>query len=221
MDTHKFIFKDLEINHTIKRSLKHSYISVDTASNILLKTPKVSHTYIQSLLQEKEPWIRKQLLKLQQTPPISIKLTEEILFFATLHKIDTQEFSSLRDSLSRLRKPTKTNILRCYNDFYKDYASFYLTKRVQHYAKVMHLNYTELKFKKMRSRWGSCNSKKIITLNTQLLTLTKEQIDYVVVHELAHLKHMNHSKSFHALVQNYIKNAQEIRKEIRLRQNYI
>ena len=85
----------------------------------------------------------------------------------------------------------------------------------------MSLKYEEIKLKKMRSRWGSCSSQRVITLNTQLLKLKREQIDYVVVHELAHLVHMNHSKSFHSLVQKYIPDAMNIRREIKNRQNFI
>jgi len=79
----------------------------------------------------------------------------------------------------------------------------------------MGLSYTEIKFRKMKSRWGSCSSKKTITLNTELMKVKKELIDYVLVHELAHLKHMNHSKEFHSLVENYLSDSKVLRKELK------
>jgi predicted metal-dependent hydrolase len=83
-------------------------------------------------------------------------------------------------------------------------AKLFLTQRVEHFSQVMGLEYSELKFRKMKRRWGSCTSTKIITLNTYLYNTPSNQIDYVVVHELAHLVHMNHSKKFHALVGKYL-----------------
>ncbi len=79
----------------------------------------------------------------------------------------------------------------------------------------MELDYREVKFRKMKSRWGSCSSLRVITFNSELIKVKKELIDYVVVHELAHLVHMNHSKNFHALVDKYISNSKEIRKELK------
>jgi predicted metal-dependent hydrolase len=90
----------------------------------------------------------------------------------------------------------------------------YLQSRAEHFSALMGLEYEMLKFRKMRSRWGSCSSKKIITLNKELLKVDKELVDYVVVHELAHLVHMNHSKQFHDLVQTYLPDARRVRKEL-------
>ena len=82
-------------------------------------------------------------------------------------------------------------------------------------AKKMDLKFSDLKFRKMRSRWGSCSNTRTITLNCELMKVKKELIDYVVVHELAHLVHMNHSKDFHSLVENYLPSSKALRRELR------
>ncbi len=94
----------------------------------------------------------------------------------------------------------------------------YLQSRVEYFSELMQLSYNKVRFKKMRSRWGSCSSKGNISLNTELLKVPKNCLDYVVVHELAHLKHMNHSKEFHALVDRYISDAKNVRKILK---NYL
>jgi hypothetical protein len=218
LNTSEIKFKDLNILHITKASLKNSYISVNEDSKVILKTSKVSQSYIENLLNEKEIWIRKQLLKREQNPPIKINLEDEVLLFGDVYSVDADEASELRALLHRLRKPTQKNILRCYDDFYKMYALTYLTSRVKYYSEIMSLNYKEIKLKKMRSRWGSCSSTRVLTFNTQLMKLKKEQIDYVVVHELAHLVYMNHSKNFHALVQKYFTDAKRVTKELKNRQ---
>ena len=74
----------------------------------------------------------------------------------------------------------------------------------------------ELKFRKMRSRWGSCNyAKGVITLSTNLIYCTREQIYYVIVHEFAHLLVHNHSKEFYDIVLRFSPDYKRIRKEMR------
>lgn len=66
-----------------------------------------------------------------------------------------------------------------------------------------------------KTRWGSCSTKKNINLNWRLLFLSAEQVHYLMVHELCHTVHMNHSKSFWALVESKLPNYQEIDKTLR------
>lgn len=208
-------FKDLTIFHIYKSNLKNSYISVNPQAKIVLKTPKVSQIYIKNLLIEKEIWIRRQLLKAKENPQIKISLEDEVLLFGDIYSIDIQEASELRKLLEIKKTNSLNNISKCYDEFYKFYASEYLTKRLIFFSKIMELDYREVKFRKMKSRWGSCSSLRVITFNSELIKVKKELIDYVVVHELAHLVHMNHSKNFHTLVDKYISNSKEIRKELK------
>ena len=95
------------------------------------------------------------------------------------------------------------------------YTREFLHERMEHFSSLMELSYTKLKFRKMKRQWGNCNSKREITLNSELLKVEKELIDYVVVHELAHLRFMNHSKAFHQLVEEFLPNSKEYRKELK------
>ena len=90
-----------------------------------------------------------------------------------------------------------------------------IEQRTIAFSKVMKLSFSKLKFRKMKSRWGSCNSRREITLNRVLQRIPLELLDYVIVHELAHLKHMNHSKEFHALVETHLPNSKEYRKALK------
>ena len=68
----------------------------------------------------------------------------------------------------------------------------------------------------MKSKWGVCNiTKKIVTLNLDLIKLDKKYLDYVIIHELSHLIHPNHSKAFWVLVSKYEKNYKLYRKEMK------
>ena len=73
-----------------------------------------------------------------------------------------------------------------------------------------------LKIREMKTRWGVYNRlKHTITLNSKLIEFDVEKIDYVIIHELSHIIHFNHSKSFWNLVSKYCSNYREIRKEMR------
>ncbi|QOY53452.1 M48 family metallopeptidase [Candidatus Sulfurimonas baltica] len=213
--TNEITFKDLNILHVCNPKLKNSYISICKKGFIKLKTPRVSDRFIQNLLSKKELWIRKQLLHVSQNKPLQINLEDEVLLFGEVYSIDAQEAKELRCYLEKLKKPDEKNVIKCYDNFYKLYASQYIVPKVEQFSKLMNLDYEEIKFKKMRSRWGSCSSKRVITLNTQLIKIDKELIDYIIVHELAHLTHMNHSRKFHDLVDMYISNAKDLNKRLK------
>ena len=76
--------------------------------------------------------------------------------------------------------------------------------------------YPNLRIRKMSSRWGVCNTKlKTITLNSELMKRDVKYLDYVIIHELSHLIHANHSNSFWELVEENCPNYKQIRKEMK------
>lgn len=73
-----------------------------------------------------------------------------------------------------------------------------------------------LKIRKMKTRWGVCNTKKhLITLNLELFRYDMECLDYVVIHELAHFLQPNHSKKFWSIVEKYCPKYKEIKKKLK------
>lgn len=73
-----------------------------------------------------------------------------------------------------------------------------------------------LKFRKMKTRWGVCNYKLCtITLNTELIRYSRDEIRYVIVHEMCHFYHHDHSKNFWNMVEYYYPNYKNARKELR------
>jgi len=193
-------FKEFDISHIYNKRLKKSIISINEYGDITLKTPYKNQKKILSLFQEKEQWLRDTLkkAKLRKKP----KLPDEIeLFGEIIPAADT----SLVYMLKRLRKKDQKSIEQAYSSFYKNLAKEYLPQRVAYFEQKMQLKCKDIRFRKMRRRWGSCSKDGVITFNTNLLKRDKAFIDEVVVHELAHLVHFNHSKAFHQLVANYTK----------------
>lgn len=78
-----------------------------------------------------------------------------------------------------------------------------ISPKVDHYMIQLGVFPSGVKIKTMRSRWGSCSSNGNISFNCLLALCPDDVIEYVVIHELCHMKHMNHSKEFWALVEKY------------------
>jgi predicted metal-dependent hydrolase len=72
-----------------------------------------------------------------------------------------------------------------------------------------------LVIRSMKRRWGSCSNKGMITLSTELIKLSDRQIEYVIVHELCHLKHHNHSSRYYELLSELFPEWKEVRKELK------
>lgn len=215
MNTSKFLYKDLEISHIVKKSLRNSYINIDADAKITLKTPKLSNIAVLDILNGKEVWIRKKINQIMQHPVIKVNLEDEVLLFGKIYSIDSPQASALNLKLQKMKNTSTDNILKSYDFFYKNLAKEYISLRSEYFSKMMNLDYSDLKFRKMKRRWGSCSSKKVLTFNIELMKIKKELIDYVIVHELAHLKHMNHSRDFHSLVERYLPDAKIYVKELK------
>ena len=73
----------------------------------------------------------------------------------------------------------------------------------------------KVRIREIKYAWGSCSSKKNITINMKLIKYDREIIRYVILHELCHIRYMNHSKEFWELVKMYMPNYNEIRKKLK------
>lgn len=81
---------------------------------------------------------------------------------------------------------------------------------------IENIPYPNLRIRKMKTRWGVCNKKtNTVTLNSELIKYDISKIDYVIIHELSHFLHFNHSRSFWNQVEKYCPNYKKIRNELK------
>lgn len=104
---------------------------------------------------------------------------------------------------------------------YKDIISSLLEKKVLYWQEKMNLKALKVSYKKAKRQWGSCSYKNAISLNIYLIMLPPKVIDYIIVHELAHIVHKNHSKEFWSLVEKFLPNYKSLKKELKIYSSFL
>ncbi len=86
----------------------------------------------------------------------------------------------------------------------RERAASYLPARTEYFARMMGITYSGVRITSAKTRLGSCNAQRGISYSYRVMQYPSEVIDYVVVHELAHCREMNHSSRFYAIVARYL-----------------
>ncbi len=98
---------------------------------------------------------------------------------------------------------------------YMELARDIFTRKTACYASIMHVNYGRISIREQKTRWGSCSSKGNLNFNWRLIFAPESVLDYIVVHELAHRKEMNHSPAFYRIVASVLPDYKEQQKWLR------
>jgi len=202
-----FSYKGLEIEHQVNTKMKNIYLRIGDDGKVIVKSSRISEKRLLALIDEKEGWITKALSSVAEKP--RVRLGEEILYYGEVYPLDYHPlFENLRNKCEGAQEE---KLHRHYQQFYKNEAQRHLQERLDYFAARMDLKPKEMKLRHMKRQWGNCRSNGVITFNINLIQVPKECIDYVVVHELAHMVHMNHSRAFHDLVEQHLPQSREKR----------
>jgi len=98
---------------------------------------------------------------------------------------------------------------------YKETARLYIYERLDHYKEIYYFDFNRVSIRDQRTRWGSCSKKGNLNFNYRIMFLPKKTADYIIIHELCHLKEFNHSRKFWNLVAEIIPDYLEAKKELR------
>lgn len=125
--------------------------------------------------------------------------------------------SRVRKSRIYVRRPTpfiRTRHGKVAKEAYRKAARALAHARLEHFNQHYHFTYARVFIKDTKSRWGSCSIKSNLNFNYRIALLPPELADFVIVHELCHLKEMNHSPHFWALVAETIPEWQVLRSRL-------
>jgi predicted metal-dependent hydrolase len=173
---------------------------------------RASESWLQDVLEEKAHWVLEKLTDLQATVISEISwqngdlldyLGEQLVLrvlICPLKQPVQRRSSELWVFVNKIGDHAK--IERAVKIWFHDEALKIFNERVLHFAFLLNVTPSIVKLSNAKTQWGSCTSRGVVRLNIQLINLPLHLIDYVVVHELAHLFEMNHSKAFWAKVES-------------------
>ena len=215
---------------TLRRSAKASHVRIRVAPDGRLRAslPLYAPTFlVKRLIKTSRDQLREMLA--EQTNEIAF---EHGMRIGKSHTLIIRETTSRRvvvarhgqqiiASLPQGSSLQDTDVVRSIRDIVIEAlrleAKSYLTKRLAYLAEQGDFSYTKVRFSHASGRWGSCSSSGTISLNIALMKLPFELIDYVLIHELSHTVHMNHSPEFWNVVEqtdpHYKAHRRELKKE--------
>lgn len=99
---------------------------------------------------------------------------------------------------------------------YKDSALRFIIERINYFNKIYNFKFNNIRVKNQKTCWGSCSKRGNLNFSYRLIFLPQPLADYIIVHELCHLKELNHSKNFWNLVIKTIPNYHQLRKNLKI-----
>lgn len=221
----------MDVNYRIHKSKKRKKtisLRIQSESEIIVSAPYFTPAAeISRFIEEKQNWIQKTLrqqkdaalknkakeyqsgetfLYLGQTYPLEVFFepfeSEGVVFSNSRFYLNAREDTELRK--------------RCFVSWYKKKAAEYFRQRVDLYSRMLKSQPENIRITSAKSRWGSCSEDDRLAFSFQLIMAPPAIIDYVIVHELAHIREKNHSRDFWRLVESIIPDYHQHRRWLRI-----
>ncbi|MCK4905191.1 M48 family metallopeptidase [bacterium] len=194
----------VKIDKIIRSRRKTLGLEISGDASLIVRSPYgVSLNDIRKIIFEKKDWITsKQKIARErrlQTFPRKFSEREEFLYLGKSYPLIILETAANPlsfDKEFRLIRKHLSSAQRLFIDWYKKQAYLKIKERLDFYSELLGYKYSKFALSNAKRRWGSCNGEGNIHINWRLVMAPHHIIDYVVVHELFHLKEKNHSKKF-------------------------
>lgn len=200
----------IPVEHQPDRRLKRVYLSVQPG-HILVRTPlRIRKQDILQLLDKHSDWLQTQLQTRRTTPSLThlYYLGNEYPLLICAPSAGRCAETVLEDQTLKLYLPPELQqperVKELVMRFLAAEARRVMHQRLLHWCAQLQLSPVKVRYKWLKSRWGSCSARQNINLNIRAVQLPLACIDAILVHELAHLRHLNHGPDFWALVHAHI-----------------
>ena len=192
---------------TVQRSRRKTLSIIVREGKVEVKAPlRAPDAWIESFIEEKTPWIQKQLHKQEQKISERLVIAHDQRFTLMDREL---RFDIIRSGSNRAERHGDRLCLYCrdnnpktldsvFQRWLKAQACDYMIPKTEEYAQQLGLapNLKRVNFRKTRSKWGHCDRDGVIQYNWLVMMAPQVVVDYLVAHETSHLKHMDHSTQF-------------------------
>ena len=214
-----------QLHYQLERRQRRTVGLKITQAGLVIHAPKrISQSQLEDIIVQKADWVLRKLASVtaNKIPEIQWQHGEQLLFLGnamtlTIEHNARSKAVEYEPGVLQLAMPNQDEMLiaRKVVQWYKKQAITDFTRRLEIFSSKLGVKFTSLTLSNAASRWGSCNSKKEIRLNWRLLQAPPHIINYVVCHELAHIKEMNHSAKFWATVASIFPDYKAAEKELK------
>lgn len=218
-----------------RKKIKNINLRIRPNMEIYISAPMNLHSdYIENFIRSKEKWIKQVLQKIEEAKqnqlPSQYLSGEKHKYLGKEYELEVKQGNSNRVSIKegKIILTVISNIFensdekkKVMEKWYFENAQKVFVNAIQKWLEILDESIEKLSIKPMKSRWGSCNHvKRYINLNTELIKRTQFEIEYVVLHELTHLKYPNHGKGFYRYIENYMPNYKMAEKMLNAKHYY-
>ena len=201
----------IKIDKIVRSNRKTVALIVTQDATLVVRAPVYTPmAYIERLVSKKSSWIKQKIaevLKRPKPPAKEFVGGEGFLYLGKLHKLhivdDPSLIIELKDRLY-ISKNSLPQARKVIMQWYKEEALKIIRERCAWYAKITGYKPASIKITNAQKRWGSCGPKRTLNFSWRLVMAPMEVIDYLVVHELVHIEHPDHSKLFWTKVQSIL-----------------
>ena len=198
--------KELSIEVVRTKRRKTASIKVNDGVVQAIIPDRLSDARVEALIQKRTSWIRRKLreqLEVVTPKPKEYVNGESFTYLGRQYRLKVLQGADrggkLKGGCLEVGLPRKSRdggIRNALVEWYEKHALDRLTEKTNRYAGIMGVSPNSISVRDYKSRWGSCSSKKEISYNWRIIIAPQQIVDYVVVHELCHLKHLNHSRAY-------------------------
>ena len=235
METISFNQNDRSIQVPVIRSKRRSVsIVIDPNNGVSIRAPfKPSVGVLTKLVEDKTNWVFHKLSELEgfkrRYPEKEYVSGDVLLYLGKNISIHVQPHArikkphvsyykgifivNLKEGLTDSQR--KNTIKKLMTAWFKERARLIFRQRIEHFSKILGVRPRSMKLTNAKSRWGSCTAKGTVRISWKLIMAPIEILDYVIVHELCHIKRRDHSNEYWKLVTSIIPNWKELRNRLK------
>jgi predicted metal-dependent hydrolase len=226
-----FHIQEEQIQCTIKRSKKRRRtlsMQLHSREGIIVQVPwRATKSEVQNFIDDNHKWLLKQAQQLKSVPSLRFNSGEKLSYlgescYLTIIESNSRSRCEYQDNEFKVtikpeltEKQRQEKIYELIKKWFYQKAHAFLSFRLAFWQEKLKLDYNQLKITNPRQRWGCCDTNNNIRINWRIMLTPLDLIDYLLVHELCHVPHKNHSRTYWQLVASVLPDYRERRQRLR------